>query len=258
MRTYKTPDGEFPSVTTILEVIAKHGLNSWYAKLGEVEAKRQLEAAGERGTKVHDYIRAAYTQPGISASIAGIDDAHLGYLSSFQKFSYLYPIRPKHLEEMVWSRIGFAGTLDFLGVSQDAEEFYVIDWKTSSRIYMQHLLQVCAYAAAATEQGLVPVKGIKVHPIVVRLKEDGGEPEVKEVLEWKNLFQKGFVAALNLWQVSRTGKELYKKVNPFTTSTEGSSPKQTKKAASSASSAKGLGRGLKSLKMEPAEPILPK
>ena len=60
MRFYLTPEGKFPSVTTVLSLRAKEGLEKWRKRLGEEKADFARNRAAERGNIIHkmmeDYI----------------------------------------------------------------------------------------------------------------------------------------------------------------------------------------------------------
>ena len=56
-RLYKTPDGDFPSVTTILDKTKdKTFLFEWRKRVGEENAKRITKEASGMGTRMHKYI----------------------------------------------------------------------------------------------------------------------------------------------------------------------------------------------------------
>lgn len=60
-RTYTTPYGVFPSITTILSATADHTqLDLWKARVGAVEAARISKEATERGTLLHLYMETAW------------------------------------------------------------------------------------------------------------------------------------------------------------------------------------------------------
>ena len=53
-RFYTSPDGNrYPSVTTVMGVMDKTGLDEWRARVGEEEANRISKAAADRGTALH-------------------------------------------------------------------------------------------------------------------------------------------------------------------------------------------------------------
>src|SRR6056300_2066597 len=55
-RTYHTPDGSYPSITTILGKTANQAwLQAWKDRVGEEEAARISKIATDRGTLVHEY-----------------------------------------------------------------------------------------------------------------------------------------------------------------------------------------------------------
>ena len=56
-RTYMTPDGDFPSMTTILGKTSDNQvwLQKWRERVGEEEADRISKEATDRGTLVHEY-----------------------------------------------------------------------------------------------------------------------------------------------------------------------------------------------------------
>src|SRR6056300_1510591 len=55
-RTYHTPDGSYPSITTVLGKTSDNTcLQRWIEKVGEEEARRVSKEATDRGTLVHEY-----------------------------------------------------------------------------------------------------------------------------------------------------------------------------------------------------------
>lgn len=58
-RYYRTPEGDFPSVTTLLGRYSdadKSGLERWKKSVGEERANTIMKSAGVRGTKLHSMI----------------------------------------------------------------------------------------------------------------------------------------------------------------------------------------------------------
>ena len=54
--TYHTPDGSYPSITTILGKTSDNTwLQKWIERVGEEEARRVSKEATDRGTLVHEY-----------------------------------------------------------------------------------------------------------------------------------------------------------------------------------------------------------
>ena len=52
-RFYNTPDGTFPSVTTVLSNLEKASLDDWKKRVGEEEAERRRNRGANRGTRLH-------------------------------------------------------------------------------------------------------------------------------------------------------------------------------------------------------------
>lgn len=55
-RYYLTPDGKFPSMTSILNVLDDGGIEKWVERVGTDEAERIKSEASDRGNELHDYI----------------------------------------------------------------------------------------------------------------------------------------------------------------------------------------------------------
>lgn len=53
MRHYKTPDGVFPSVTTVLSNMNKSSLDNWKKLVGQEEADRIKNRSATRGSELH-------------------------------------------------------------------------------------------------------------------------------------------------------------------------------------------------------------
>ena len=68
-RTYFTPDGDYPSITTILGKTANNvWLQAWKDKVGEEEAARISKEATDRGTLVHEYAEHYFNNEDINIS----------------------------------------------------------------------------------------------------------------------------------------------------------------------------------------------
>ena len=66
-RTYYTPDGAYPSITTILGKTADNTwLQKWIERVGEEEAARVSKEATDRGTLVHEFAERHFNGEDIS------------------------------------------------------------------------------------------------------------------------------------------------------------------------------------------------
>ena len=198
---------EFPSVTTILNVLNKPALVHWASNitadyilknidkiknddfnqreivsLAKKEHRLVKEAAASVGTRTHrlveDYL--------IANKYKGNPHKNKLMLSNISKdlekpfYAFLDWIEDKNfvlldVEKIIYSmKYKYAGTLDIRCLLNDKK--YIIDLKTSSRIYDEMLLQLCGYKNAYEE-----INGDKEHRIgILRLDKLTGEPEWRE------------------------------------------------------------------------------
>ena len=52
-RMYHTPDGDMPSITTVLSRLNRQGIMEWRKRVGEEEANKISGKASSRGTRIH-------------------------------------------------------------------------------------------------------------------------------------------------------------------------------------------------------------
>lgn len=235
MRFYNTPDGKFPSVTSVLSVISKPALVFWSAnveremviaesaklyhdtigqpempstfwtttmqqRLGKERAHtKELEKAGEIGSEIHNAIEwNLKARMCIKSGRPPIISkaAQWGY-SKFLEWADTVNLKPLMIEKVVWSKgYSFAGRMDLLAEVAGME--CVLDWKSGKRIYPESWLQNVAYRKAAEEMGIAQPK----HGYIVRLPKIEGDPDVEAQLvptDTRKLFAV-FLNALVLWQ----------------------------------------------------------
>lgn len=143
-RVYETPEGIFPSITTVLGATAnKTWLQKWIDSVGEEEANRIKEAAAERGTILHNYLERLYEEyesPTKEQAKYFIASSGLNNEKPFIKTMTVELL--KHLlvnnfrsvsqEFVVWdSELKVAGRCD--GVGYWNGNLVVIDYKTSRK-----------------------------------------------------------------------------------------------------------------------------
>ncbi len=187
-----------PGVTTILDVINKPALPVWANRLGfnRVNATDHLDFLASAGTLAHHMIE--HRLIGGALDIAGYtqDQTALAEraLSGFLAWAEGKALETHELElSLISETHGYGGTLDFLGLVDGV--LTVADWKTSGRIYDDHLYQLAGYHGLLTENGYT-VDGA----MVLRLdRDDAGEwservLSVPEIAPYFNVF----LAALSL------------------------------------------------------------
>lgn len=235
-RWYVTPEGTFPSVTTILQVCGKPALVPWAAKrersmvlealgtfsaqfpglkglalaqglerhLGDAQAHEKIkEEAGEIGTQAHEMVR--WHVNGLMG--VGRDDppylppgSEIAY-GAWQNWFESAGLEPVRSEQAVWdAELGYAGRIDNLYRRSDGK-IGLVDTKVSKGIYDEYHLQAAAYCHAGRRW--VPIEWA----VITRLpktKEDPGF-EVRELGQMYNRTRSeeelmaGFLGAKALW-----------------------------------------------------------
>lgn len=229
-------DKDLPSVTTFLGAIAKPALTTWSAKveralvagiakelfadafpdtLSAFDARlkqtkyacnTKLTEAGDIGTALHERIEWELKQQMVCET-AGVDrgtppvipqEAQWAF-DAWQKWREESKLEPLMIEQRVYSlKYGFAGTTDIIGRING--QLVVGDWKTSSNIYMEHLVQVSAYREALQEMGHFTDE--KIGGVVVKLPKTAGDKKFKATVvtpEEMDEHFKTFLAVRDLW-----------------------------------------------------------
>ena len=160
---YLPGDRKYPSVTTILQVIAKPALLNWAARTaaslvledperfdtadkaaGGIFTKR--DKAADRGSMVHSLCEAIDlgNTPDLSEAPADVQ----GDARAYQAFVATHNPQTLYTEATVWSDTHqYAGTTDLICKLQDGKT-WLLDRKTGKAIYREATLQVTAYRHA--------------------------------------------------------------------------------------------------------------
>jgi hypothetical protein len=243
-RFYRIGGVEYPSVTTILQIISKPALVAWSAKveremviaeagklygelisqeatmsqpsfclavadrLGKEKAHtKELAKAGEIGSQVHSLIEwqlRLELLEEVSPSPEIGPQAQLAY-AGWQRWRQTVKLKPIWIERPVHSKTyGYAGTADLLAEVDGVET--LLDWKSGKAIYAEAWLQNAAYRQCVREQGYGnPVKGM-----IVRLPKTEMDPEfeVQEAPEDECDLLKVFLTAFELWKWQNAEEKL--------------------------------------------------
>lgn len=153
-------DGEhLPSVTTILSAYPKgEGFARWLASQGGYEQALQVrDEAGDRGTKVHKAVEALLNGEEYNYH-KDVEENHLFNLEQWKMIESFVRWYEDQKPESIWvektvysKEHKYAGTADYL--CKIGEEIVLVDFKTSSKVYPSHRLQVQAYARALSDSG---------------------------------------------------------------------------------------------------------
>lgn len=161
-RIYSTPEGDYPSVTSVLSILSEEAIAAWRARVGEEEANKIGGRAATRGTKVHsiieDYLNGKDTTeylPHIRQSLSNVQpilDSRIGRI-----FGIEVPLYSRHL--------GLAGRCDCIAEFDGVVS--ILDWKTSRYPKQKekisgYFCQMAAYAVMFEERTGIPVTNLAV------------------------------------------------------------------------------------------------
>jgi hypothetical protein len=231
-RFYTIEGQRLPSVTTVLDIIAKPALGPWYAK----EERRYFESAmlevlSRPGARDPEYVLAAVAAAvtGVKAADrekqkaaaigtamhAGIEwtlrtqlgedagpepqlpDAAAWGVESWKDWAKAVALEPLAIERAVYCEVcGYAGTLDLYARVKGV--LTVLDWKSGKAIYPEAFLQNVAYRHAAARRGLPSTQGL-----IVRLPKYQEDPAWEAMPVPETLTLEDFRAALRLWRWHR-------------------------------------------------------
>lgn len=181
-RTYQTPHGNFPSITTILgKTEERLWLELWKQKVGEEEAARISKIATDRGTTVHSYLERYWNKEDIYTDLAKESPDIVHMVKS------LIDITAKNIDKVyaqeiaLWSqKLRCAGRVD--KVCNWKGEKVILDYKTAKKIknstsdIWDYRLQICFYRKAHNE--LITEDPINKGVIVIAV--DNKSPQVFE------------------------------------------------------------------------------
>ena len=232
-RFYTIEGHRLPSVTTILDVIAKPALGPWYAKeerryfetamlevlsrpgardpefvlaavaeavTGVKAADREKQKAAAIGTAVHAGIEWELRRHlGEDAGVAPrLPEAAAWAVESWKDWARSVTLEPVAIERTVYClECGYAGTLDLYARVKGIPT--VLDWKSGKAIYPEAFLQNLAYRHAATRAGLPSTQGL-----IVRLPKHLDDPAWEVMPVPAVLTLDDFLAALRLWRWQRS------------------------------------------------------
>ena len=205
--------GLLPSVTTIIKVLNKPGLEVWLREQAclavlttprkegepldefvhrvlheEKVQEQEAEAAADKGTAIHDAIANALAEKPFEPEWIPYVQAVLPIVKSLGRLCYT---------EKVLVGDGYAGRVDL--VQETDRHIMVLDFKTTKKLpseaYAEHRMQVAAYCHALgnTESkhvigGLLYISTLEPGMTTLSLLDD-----------WQKDYEQGFKRALGLW-----------------------------------------------------------
>jgi genome maintenance exonuclease 1 len=177
-RTYHTPDGSYPSITTVLGKTANNPwLAAWKARVGEEEAARISKEATDRGTIVHDFAERHFNGESIHLENHSPDIIQMTNDLIRSVETGIEEIWGQ--EQILWSnKYRYAGRSDMIGIWKGKPS--IVDFKTSkkrksSSNIRDYYIQCCAYAIAHNE-----LYGTGIRNGVIIITVDGDKPQIFE------------------------------------------------------------------------------
>ena len=171
-RFYKTPNGNYQSITTLLSALSKAGIQAWRKRVGETEANRISTKASRQGTAVHSlceqYIK----------NEEGFLTESMPHL--VEMFESIQPLLDRIDNVHVTEGALYSDDLQLAGRTDLIAEFdgkpAIIDYKTSRRIKTwsmchSYFMQGAFYAHAYEER-----TGIPINNIVIIMAVENEEP----------------------------------------------------------------------------------
>lgn len=180
-RFYVTPDGLYPSITTVLNVRKREGLAEWRKRVGEDVANYIARTAATRGTKVHKMCEDFLNNEEVVK-----DNREFLPWCLFQQ---LKPVLEQKLNNIyaqeagLWSdKYKVAGRVDCIAEWDGVPS--IIDFKTSrsernDEYNESYYIQAAAYAEMFEERTGTPIEQI----VILVVTEDG---QVQEFVKKKH------------------------------------------------------------------------
>lgn len=173
-RYYLTPNGKYPSITTILSSFPKPHLQEWKNRVGKEQSDYITKTAANKGTKVHKLSELYLLNEKIDKSeyMPDVLDQFYSFKSLLNNINNIH-----YLEAPLYSnRLKFAGRTDCIGEYEGV--LSIIDFKTSRRLKKEewitdYFLQTTAYGLAYFE-----LTGIKPKQIVILIAVENDFPQV--------------------------------------------------------------------------------
>ena len=211
-RLYQTPDGGYPSITTVLSILSQDAIQAWRRRVGEEEANKVSTRASRRGTAVHAIIE---------KYIDNLEDYKEGYTPDVvQSFLAVKPILDERIGKvfaqeapLYSSHLGVAGRVDC--VAEFDGKISIIDFKTSRRLkshdkITNYFMQEAAYAIMWEERTNQPIT-----QLVTIISVDDEEPQV--FIEHRDNWTKELIDTISEYNKRQERKWASKKAQEIST-----------------------------------------
>jgi genome maintenance exonuclease 1 len=174
VRHYVTPNGNYPSVTTVLgKMLDKSALDDWRARVGDEQADFTSRLAASRGTNIHtmceNYIR------GEDVDVSMPFNAYL--------FNQVKRVLDEHVDDIVGCELTLksddlkiAGSCDLIALYDG--KLSIIDYKTSAKNKMKEWIESYFLQTSLYSYMLWEMTGMMAQQCVVIIAVDE-EPEAQ-------------------------------------------------------------------------------
>jgi genome maintenance exonuclease 1 len=171
-RFYVTPNGKYPSITTIMGSLSKESIDKWKKSVGEETANKISRIACSRGTNMHLMCEEYLNNQKLTCKIPDALELFYSLKPELNKINNILG-----QEKVLYSdKLKVAGRVDCIadydGISS------IIDFKTSKKIKSEediqsYFLQTTFYALALAE-----LKNIVVKQVVILMATDNEKPQI--------------------------------------------------------------------------------
>ena len=200
----------YPSVTTVLGVLRKIGLENWF-KYNTIQfINKESEEGKLIGTQIHEAIQQHIDKEEVKVETKYAEQV-MNALNAFMQFKKDHPeIKLRRAEMALTSEeFGYNGTLDCIG--KIGKELVLFDWKTGKAkdkdnpdIYDEYRYQVAAYVSAFNETQ----EGKVTKAYILALAKDKVAYNFEELPmdEINVMFAEVFLPALRIWKYQNRRK----------------------------------------------------
>lgn len=189
-----------PSVTEVLALYAPKELQEWRGRLGNREADRVMQEAGDFGSEMHGLIEEAFKR---GAPVEGEPDDLAATLAA-QAYKWAQDegvVVVAQEEGILNEHDGYGGTADLFCRFHADPKLWVADWKSSGSVHDTYALQLAAYARSYNlKHGLTWAEGVNAGIIIrPRKREPNKPPQIVRVNNLEREFT-AFDGLLTLWK----------------------------------------------------------
>ena len=200
----KEYDNDYPSVTTILGVLRKIGLEMWFKFTDINTINKESEEGKLIGSQIHEAIQQHIDKEEVKVETK-YGEQVMNALNAFMLFKKEHPeIKLKRAEMALTSEeFGYNGTLDCIG--KIGKDLVLMDWKTGKAkdkdkppIYDEYRYQVASYVSAFNETQ----KGKVTKAYILALAKDKVAYNFEELSmdEINAMFAEVFLPCLRIWK----------------------------------------------------------